>query len=89
MGYYIPNNSKVWMKEATYAKQPSSLKDVPEDKALICQVDNGLFVANALIYSEEELKVFTDNDDRRGKEWWFVNKDVAHKLSLYSLNPRL
>ena len=90
MGYYIPNNRTLETQAAIFLAKiqptimPKSLKDVPEGEALICQVDNGFFKANALIYSERELKDFSDNSDERPRKWFFMTKNIAHQLSDYS-----
>lgn len=82
MGYYIPNNIPLEERGAT----PTSFlnfDDIPEDKALICEVDNYHFKANALIYSNRELEEFSNPSDRRQKRWYLMDKKEAHQLSGY------
>lgn len=84
MGYYIPNNEPVQNKGAEPISQPKSFDEVPEDKALICEVDNMIFKANGLIYSEREFKDFSLEDDSRPKRWFLMDKTKAHELAGYN-----
>lgn len=84
MGYYIPNNEPVINKGAEQISQPKSFDEIPEDKALICEVDNRLFKANGLIYSQIEFEDFTYEDDLRPKKWFLMDKTQAHKLAGYN-----
>ncbi len=84
MGYYIPNNQPMSTREVEQINQPTKLADIPEDKALICTVDNGFFIANGLIYSERELEDFSIPTDTRPKKWYLMDKQEAHKLSNYN-----
>ena len=83
MGYYIPNNIPVLQRPNTYQiNEPTSLKDVRPDEAIICEVDNGPFKANAFAYSEGELQVFR-RPDGRPKKWFKMPLSQAQKLSGY------
>lgn len=84
MGYYIPNDEPVTNKGAEQINWPKSFSEIPEDKALICEVDNGPFKANGLCYSEREFEAFTYPEDRRQKRWFLMDKKTAHKLSGYN-----
>lgn len=71
MGYYIqvPDNKGKAQQLVTIhgaeilPGQPASFGDVPEDKALICVVDNGPFEAAALCYDEREFGAFAVPDE--------------------------
>ncbi len=83
MGYYIPNSISLESNGATRTNVTNNLSDVPDDKALICQIDNGSFMANALMYSQKELDYFIDPRDKRKKSWYLMDKQKAHDLSGY------
>lgn len=87
MGYYINNQETLENQGGSKITKPSSLVNFDEnypDHALICQVDNGGFVANALIYSEREFQAFTDPYDRRPKQFYKMGTGLAHKLANYN-----
>lgn len=44
--------------------QPESFSEVPDDKGLVCVVDNGMFQAAGYAYDEREFQAFTGIDDR-------------------------
>lgn len=82
MGIYVnpQNKSKeVWIQEnvkRTYGRTPpSSLSDLDSDEALICLVDNGMFTAAAVAYSDNELRCFSELGDDRPKAWFTVCKE--------------
>jgi hypothetical protein len=89
MGYYIqgPARGKGEMLTSQHGAvavpQPKSLAEVPEDKALICVIDNGPFEAAALIYSDRELQDFTRGDDWRPRQFFLMCKVKAHELCGY------
>ncbi len=58
-------------------------KDIDENKALICVVDNGFFEAAAYCFSEQEFEAFNDPSDPRPRKWLIMDKNVAEKLSGY------
>lgn len=91
MGYYIQTKANVLKAKQLCAEhnaenipQPATLAEVPEDKALICVVQNGPFDAAALIYDSRELADFSDPDDDRPRDWLFMDKELAHKLAGYT-----
>lgn len=84
MGYYIPNNEPIQNKGAESIMPPNSFEDIPENKALICQVDNFAFKANGLVFSKGEYDAFTYPDDHRPKKWFLMDKEQAHQLSGYT-----
>lgn len=90
MGYYIQtasnknkahdistaNNGRIVPKPANYA-------EIPEDKALIVVINNGLFEAAGLAFSEREFQDFTLPSDGRSKEFVLLDKKVAYELAGY------
>lgn len=51
--------------------------------APICVVENGYFDAAALIFSESELRSFSDPDDLRPRTWMLMDREKAEVLSGY------
>jgi hypothetical protein len=87
MGFYIelPEhlNKALQLKrdhEAQYVQRPASLAEVPVDKTLVCVVENGMFDAAGIVYSDEELAAFAHFDGRR-KTWLLVSTTEVLKLS--------
>jgi hypothetical protein len=58
---------------------PTNLREIPEDKSLICVVDNGYFEAAAFIYDQRELNDFSDPYDKRPKTWLLVPTYISEK----------
>jgi hypothetical protein len=83
MGYYIDPPGET--KEAWLAQHGTPLRSVPQDVSLfdedgnealpVCLVDNGIFTAAGIVYSNGELQAFTDPFDARPKYWYAVSKD--------------
>ena len=61
---------------------PLSVGDVPEDKAIICVVDNGPFEAAAFAYNDMELREFA-RPDPRPKAWLLMDRAKACELTGY------
>lgn len=83
MGYYIPNDKPLSERGAIESGFFAKLSEVPEGKALICEVNNFSFKANGLIYSQRELEDFSEPGDRRPKKWYLMDKEEAHALAGY------
>jgi hypothetical protein len=92
MGYYIETKGN-FGKAATIAAEwdgivlkysPRAYSDIPEGKALIVVVDNGMFEAAAFCYDEEEFKYFTDSSDPRPKLYVLLDRELAEQLSGYN-----
>ena len=91
MGYYIeaPSNKgkAEWLcstHEGTLLQHaPSSLRELPEGKGLVCVVDNGPFEAAGFIFSDSELRVFSSPSNYRPKKWVVMDKAKAAELSGY------
>jgi len=86
MGFYIEGPLKckaqyiVSEYDGKIIPQPYSFSEIPEDKAIICVVDNGPFEAAGFCHSEREFECFT-NPDPRPKRWLIMDLKLAQKLS--------
>ena len=90
MGFYIQvpeNKDKARQLVELYGAEiiplrPTSLTDVPSDKALICVVDNGAFEAAAYAFDEREFSDFCwTPQDPRPRTWVLMDKEKAEELS--------
>lgn len=92
MGYYIETEGVKGKAEyladrheaEILPQAPDTFEDVPENKALICVVDNGPFEAAALCYSIEEFAEFNEAGDPRPKIWLLMDKTIAHAFAGYT-----
>lgn len=82
-GQYIVNQFK-----AVRIPQPASFDEVPDDKALICVVENSVFDAAAVAYDVNEFKAFTLPTDHRPKQFFLMDKETAWKEAGVPPNPR-
>lgn len=90
MGYYVNHETlgntgkaqKLIDNFKAVEAQAPHFSAIPEDKALVCVVENGPFDAVALAFSEQEMKEFMCLDGRK-KTWLYMDKKLAHKLSGY------
>lgn len=57
-----------------------SLTEIPDDQALICVVENGLFDAAGVCYSRSEREAFADPTDPRLKTWLIMDRERAIEL---------
>lgn len=94
MGYYIETagvhgKAQVLVEKAGAERLPSvpRWEDIPEGKALICVVDNGIFEAAGFAYSFSEYMAFTNPDDFRTKEWLLMDRAKAEDLSGFNRPP--
>ena len=88
MGYYIQTGSDKGkaddIVEWYYGEEidcPDSFEDVPENKALICVVENVLFDAAGYAYDKNEFEAFSRLDDQRPKRWILIDKEIAEELT--------
>ena len=90
MGYYIQTSGLknkaqeiVEVYGAEPIPQPASLAEVGDDYAVICVVQNPLFDAAGLCYSDDELKDFArpDSDYQRPRTWLKMEKAKAYELA--------
>lgn len=63
--------------------QPETLQDIPEDKALIVVVNNGMFEAAGYAFDQGEFESFTWERNKRPKVFVQMDKQQAEKLSGY------
>lgn len=81
MGLYVnpPYDKRQWLidnSETKPLKQSDFLLDsVADDEFLVVLVDNGLFSAGGVVYSEREYVDFTSPSDSRPKEFFIVKKE--------------
>jgi len=93
MGYYIqgPLHGKAEILVDKHGGEivdiPASFEDIPEDKALICVMDNGAFEAAGLVYSTGEFEEFTLSSDFRPKKFVLMDKETAWQMSGYNPDP--
>ena len=92
MGYYINCESAkgkavylmdVYGAERIPAVYHDSIESLPEDKALICVVDNGSFEAAGLMYDQKELDSFALDGTGRPKTWLLLDRATAYELAGY------
>lgn len=91
MGFYIETDTTLgkadWLikhGDAQEIKQPASLAEVPEGKALVVVVENGFFDAAAYAYDDSELLAFTQPGDYRPKRFLLMDKDIVELHSGYA-----
>jgi hypothetical protein len=98
MGFYLnstgtrdlPNKGKVDVLVKDCSAEilvipPPSLDVIPEDKAVICVIDNDAFEAAELVYDDMELRECGDQLDDRVRVWLLMDKELTHKLTGYSV----
>ena len=90
MGYYIetkhPLNKAsqiVCQHKGEIVPKPLNFDNIPEDKALIVVVQNGMFDAAGYAFDEREFKSFTQPSDLRPKTFILLDKEIANKLTGY------
>lgn len=84
MGYYVEVPSPVdkasqlvSLYDAEYVTR-LDFDEVPEDKYLICVVENAFFDAAAVVYSRGEFEAFQPTiDDDRSRTWLYLSKEVV------------
>jgi hypothetical protein len=82
MGYYIETpiaTSRALqlasMYDAEVVERPESINDIPRGKTLICVVQNGMFDAAAIVYSDYELDAFSQPGDPRPRTWMLMDRE--------------
>lgn len=92
MGYYIQTANQLRGKSLyirnnyggeIISTPPSSFESIPEGKALIVVIDNGMFEAAGLVYSPEEFNTFVTGRDYRPRQYVLMDKFKAHELAGY------
>jgi len=92
MGYYIEvpeNKNKALQLRTLYGgvivPKPTDFVAIPNDKALVVVVDNCMFEAAGLAFSEAEFKAFTNPNDNREKQFVLLDKKKAFELACCQL----
>lgn len=60
--------------------RPTLLNEIPKGKTLICVMENGLFDAAGIIYSQEELEAFSEASTGRPRTWLLMDTEEVVKL---------
>ncbi len=55
--------------------------EIPDDKALICIGDNGVFQYAAYVCDEGEYREFTRPEHTEPKHWFLMDKALAEELA--------
>lgn len=89
MGYYIEApavHGKAGYLVMTYGAErvtrPASFASIPEGKALVMVIDNGIFEAAGFIYSEREFEDVVSSDGRP-REFLYMDRLTTELLSGY------
>lgn len=54
---------------------------ITQDTVPVCLVDNGIFTAAGVGFSEEEVEEFNNSSDRRPKTWYTVRREDVREVS--------
>ncbi len=85
MGAYVNPTGQTkeeWLKEnGKQIERPILWEDVPDDHYPVILVDNGLFTAAAIAYSEKELLEFNNPADDRPKCYFIVSREKLLAVS--------
>jgi hypothetical protein len=85
MGYYVnpitESKESFLLREGQRVDKPDSYNRIPRDKALVVLVDNGMFTAAGVAYSQDEFEAFTDLRDGRRKSYFVVERDKLYPVS--------
>ena len=86
MGYYInPTDcaKEQWLREnaTSITSSEDAAEKASETVVPVCLVDNGLFTAAAVIYSEAELNEFASLTDPRPKRWFLASVDLLKEVA--------
>lgn len=87
MGVYIEvpfATEKAMQLKRDYGAQvilrPKLLTEVPKGKTLICVVENGMFDAAGIIFSQSELEAFSETRTGRPRTWLLMDTEEVVKL---------
>lgn len=81
MGLYInpQDGTKTEWLEANGVQLNEEIKFPEQGNSIVCLIDNGVFDAAAVAYSERELEHF-QIDDGRNKKWYIVPTDKIFEV---------
>ena len=86
MGLYLEpgTDKKQWLDikatpitDVVFGTISIKMGDVPDDKVIVCLVDNGAFYAAGIAYDNYELQAFNHDNDPRAKIWYYLDKELA------------
>lgn len=85
MGFYIEVSQTLDKANAMADQHEAVTLDsrpdaIPDDKVLLCVVQNGSFDAIAVAYNNDEADAFDDPSDGRPKTWMLLDKHIAREL---------
>jgi hypothetical protein len=87
MGYYIEvplNLNKAGqlrdLHGAKFCAPPNNLSEVPDNKILICVVQNGLYDAAGICFDQREYEDFRRPEDKRRKDWMLMERAKVIEL---------
>lgn len=75
MGLYFENKDKMGWLHNNGIQIPFDA-EVTEKEVKVVAVDNGIFIAAAVAYSQEEYEYFINNPDERPKIWFKVQREL-------------
>jgi len=87
MGFYIEGPAKGKAPfirseyDAEFINEPEYFKDIPDDKALICVINNGPFEAAGFAFDDREFRGFSAPGDPRPKQWMMMDRKKAEELT--------
>ena len=85
MGAYInPPTGKSkedWLRENAEPTTIRTWDEIPSGKSLVIWMDNSVFTAAGIAFSERELKDFMDPSDTRPKNFYLVDTDLLYDVS--------
>lgn len=80
MGFYINpalgGKLQFLREHGVLLKKVPTSHITPEGEIAVCLIDNGMFLAAGIAYSQAELETFAYPDGRT-KVWWRIPVDVA------------
>lgn len=87
MGFYLEvqeNQNKagqlIKLGAVNIGLPPKRLADIPKGKILVCVVQNGLFDAAGICYSEAELEEFKETRTGRRRTWLTMDAQKVAEL---------
>lgn len=82
MGFYVntEEGKETFLKRVgERVNTPTTYDSIPATLAAVCLVDNGIFTAAGVVFSQDELDAFTFPDPRP-KTWYLVERDALYPV---------